>query len=765
MKKILILLTTLAATNAFAVKAKIQNEDVKSLANIQAAVLTTTGNLTSGNACIASPGSTTGLSAGQFIYDSTTPANITSGTTIVGLPGTCSAGQIQMSAVAGGNGTGDTITFGGQASQLINDTKIWVTSVTPNQQLSSAISKGVIGGTGGSKNYLTTYNGNTGNGNFEFGTTTGWSLGTIGTLTNGLPTGSPTFGSGASGNLSIATVSSGQIAGSYSLSYVSSAATTAGNMLASNAFTIDTEDQAKVLTVKFYYTANSGAANDNFSGTSSNSFAWAAWDATNSAWLTSAGNFCMVQGSGVGYCTGTLQTASSTTSMRFALYNANATSGATTIYLDDFSVGPQTAPIGPSMSDPVSYTPTYSASLGTVTTSGVSWSRLGKNIIIKGRFTTGTTTGATATVQLPSGLSWDTTIAVGTITASGWSTSSSHPNLQPTVTSPNLIQFIDASSASGTAMLGSDIGTGAIVDFMVIWPIVGWSSNSVASSDTDTRVVDLSVTKTATQSVTANVTNVSFTSVAKDSHGAWNGTDTYTVPVSGDYIGCSSIGDLGSTSWNATIYLNGSSFRSIGSQAGGNNTGGCALLPGLAAGNLLTLRISATTTVNTSGSLSIMRVSGPAVVTATESVSAFYTTANTTPISGSLASGTAVVAYTSKVKDTHNAYNTTTGVYTIPVSGSYSICSQNRMVTTFSAIGNQSVQADIGINGTDTLGLASIISQQSGNIGTYFPSGCVIAYPFKAGDQVTILLGAGGTSPSIGSTASVSWFNISRVGN
>ena len=48
----------------------------------------------------------------------------------------------------------------------------------------------------GPKNYITY-------GTFENNATTGWSLGTIGTLTNSLPTGTPTFGSGASVNLSI----------------------------------------------------------------------------------------------------------------------------------------------------------------------------------------------------------------------------------------------------------------------------------------------------------------------------------------------------------------------------------------------------------------------------------------------------------------------------------------------------------------------------------------------------------------------------------
>lgn len=143
MKKTLNLLLLLLTLSSCAMASgRIQNEDVKSLANIQAAVLTTTGNLSMGSACISSLGSTSGLVAGLFIYDSTTSSNITSGTTIAGVPGTCPVGQVQMSLVAAGNGSGDTITFGGQISQLINDTKIYATG---SAQLLSAVLSNITG--------------------------------------------------------------------------------------------------------------------------------------------------------------------------------------------------------------------------------------------------------------------------------------------------------------------------------------------------------------------------------------------------------------------------------------------------------------------------------------------------------------------------------------------------------------------------------------------------------------------------------------------
>lgn len=141
-------LMMLFSTSALATP-RIQNEDVKSLANLYAAVLTTTGNISSISACITSIGSTTGLAVGQFVYDLTVPSHITVGTTIVGLPGSCAVGQVQMSANANNTATGDTVTFGGQMSQLINDTKVYVTANGLNEQLSTAITNGQLSGGGG----------------------------------------------------------------------------------------------------------------------------------------------------------------------------------------------------------------------------------------------------------------------------------------------------------------------------------------------------------------------------------------------------------------------------------------------------------------------------------------------------------------------------------------------------------------------------------------------------------------------------------------
>lgn len=65
-----------------------------------------TANTTNSSACLTSPSSTLYLAVGARVEGT----NITSGTTIAGLPGTCSSGQIQMSANATGTTSSVTVT-------------------------------------------------------------------------------------------------------------------------------------------------------------------------------------------------------------------------------------------------------------------------------------------------------------------------------------------------------------------------------------------------------------------------------------------------------------------------------------------------------------------------------------------------------------------------------------------------------------------------------------------------------------------------------
>ena len=556
-----------------------------------------------------------------------------------------------------------------------------------NLQNAELTATGALLAFNGAKNYITY-------GNFENQVTTGWSLGTIGTLTNGLPTGSPTFGSGAAGTLSTAITTSANIAQTASIQLISSAATTQGNMLATQAYSIDTADQAKVLTIQFYYAATSGAANSNFSGTSSNSWAWAVWDVTNSSWLTSAGNFNLVQNSGVGYCTGTVQTNATTAQIRLVIYAANATSGAATLTLDSFYVGPQTAPMGPVMDDWVAYTPTITG-FGTPTNVSFFSRRIGKDLEIQGVFTSGSTTAVSNLITLGykganNNVVWDTSSfpAGGTNNVVGSAAASvlNAYSLSIVTTTGGIAFGVQSSSYAGSAVaVGNTIAaSGTSLSFFARVPIVGWSSNAISSADTDTRIC-AAVYTGATTTLGASATTVVFPTVSIDTHGAMNSTNgIYTIPISGIYQITGYLITSSTTGTGTAIMY----AVQAGSATVSREIGRCDKISATSAPKWLTgstkLQCNANDTIkiqaldpdlNALQSVSyfeINRLSGPAVITATESVNARYYLSSGKVIAANNA-GT-IVNYDTKDFDSHNAVTTgASWVFTTPVSGTYSI--------------------------------------------------------------------------------------------
>lgn len=611
--------------------------------------------------------------------------------------------------------------------------------------------------------------------------TTGWSLGNIPTITNGLPaSNSPTFGSGANGNLSISANTSSPIAGLGNLSYSSSSATTAGDMVATSSLALDTEDQAKVLTVKFYYTPFTNPTNANWSGTSSNSYAWAVWDVTNSVWLSTAGQFCMTQSTGIGYCTGTFQTNATTANIRFVLYNSAATSGALNLYLDDFFVGPQTAPMGPAMGDWVAYTPTFVA-LGSVTNVVTYSRRVGDSLQVVGVLTAGTATASTASMTLGyNGINGNVTIdsnkisssfytligyagnsnAAGggaeTVIAEGGATTAAFGNC--TATPGCLVP------AAGNALTGSP----QTFSFSFTVPIAGWSSNTSMSSDTDTRVVAARMTG-ATASLTASYTDVTWTTIVNDTHGAM-GAINYTIPVTGYYDISGQIYFAGTQALNGTtdisLFNTTTSSTLLESQnvyAGavtGNNASAFAFQSVLLnAGTQIKIQAksSATLPVITSSAtenyLSIKRVTGPSVISATESVYARYHGS-----SSILSSNLGTISYTTKDFDSHGAY--ASGIYTCPVSGKYHVDA-----------GLLATAATVATTTTNTF--AILLAGASVSYVKNWPNTAATSKPVSlllsdmvscaAGQTVCIQALSNGTTPSITSDNNANYFSISLV--
>ena len=643
-----------------------------------------------------------------------------------------------------------------------------------NLQNAELTATGALLAYNGPKNYITY-------GNFENQLTTGWSLGTIGTLTNGLPTGSPTFGSGASGNLSIAIVTSNQLAGTASLSYVSSAATTAGNMLASQAYTIDVEDQAKVLGFKFSYSAISNASNANWSGTSSNSFGVAVYDVTNSVFLGVAGAFNIVQSSGTGIATGTFQTGTTTASIRFIVYNVNATSGAITLYLDNFQMGPQVTMQAPAISDWNSYTPTGSWVANT-TYSG-KYRRIGDSVEIQISLSlTGAPTATSLTFNIPSNLTIDTTKLVltsGAVPVFGQAAgvhSGTFYNFVVLYNTTSSVSVVYQSALTGSitgvnATSPITWASGDTVTVNCLVPIVGFSSNSVSSNDTDTRVVASKGVLSANQTITTgNTTIITFNNTldAFDLTGSFNyTTGVYTASVTGKYqiqLYAGLTTTLASVYFH--VYLNGvQSSRLSGADVAAvrNFTG--SVVVSANAGTTIDVRI-----VNSSGSsatlfgsttdygacaLYIERISGPAVITATESVNAAYGNGAGT----SITSSSTVVPWPTKVFDSHSAMNVN-GTYTVPVSGKYLVSATILTASTAFAVANN-LQLYLYKNGSsvNTLGYNYVL----GTTRAWVTGNNIVNC--NAGDTIQIYMNVGSGSATLSNATTDNFISIARVGN
>ena len=544
---------------------------------------------------------------------------------------------------------------------------------------------------------------------FENGTITGWTEVSV-ALTSGLPTGTPTISSTAASSLALSATSVTPLSGSRSLLVDVPSALTAGHGFISDEFTLDRMDLGKVLTVSFDYERVTGTYN--FSGTlGSQTWMVYVYDATagGATWIQPAGFLGMNQSSGPGRVSCTFQ--SSVTAgqkYRVAVIASQAAAGASSIEFDNFSCSRQTAPIGPVVTDWVSYTSTITnLSAGTASSQFYRWRRVGDSIQILGNVTAGGTgIGASGQVSftIPSGLSFDTsklaiisetTIGTGSIHDSGSARLPCSVNARDS-TSFHLV--VRSNAATGGNIVSNNEpsaswwnAAGDSISFELMAPISGWSSNVQLSNDTDTRVVDFRAYTTTARTVNNTAPTVIFENVDKDSHGAYNAsTGVYTVPVSGDYVvsGQMRIGGLTMTAgaffgFSASVdnvysvRNHYTAFRAVTASSAGNYAegSGSVLLTNLRAGQTIRVRgwgDNATATfTDGANTFCIQRISGPSVVAANQVIafSAYdggsVAVTNTTSL---LPMGTTDI-------DTHAVRSGQT--YVIPVSGFYRLSAKS----------------------------------------------------------------------------------------
>ena len=597
-------------------------------------------------------------------------------------------------------------------------------------------------GSGGSGiNYITEWDA-------EDGLTTGWA-----TYADAAGT-SPVDGTGGAANVTFTNSSSSPLRGNNSFLFTKDAANRQGQGVA-YAFTINSADVNKVLTVSFDHSISSGT----FVGDDSADLQVFMYDVTNSTLIPVTGNK-LTGGAGPHKFAGTFQTTSST-SYRLILHVATTSASAYVIKLDNVSTGPQTVQYGAPVSDWTSFTPTGTWIANTTYTGF--YRRVGDSLQVECKIALGgAPTSATLNVNLPSGFVIDVSKLSGNDTDNrNFGTAT----LLDSGTG-NFIGRVGYSTTTAVAIFSSDDASGGVVTssvsqsapftfangdeiyFSYEVPIAGWSSTVQMSNDTDTRVVAAGYT-TPSGTISNGVENlITYTTKLTDTHSAYS-SGIYTIQVSGVYEVSANIRVNATISDGDTVSLNiyknaNNTCSQLGSASSNVEIVSSAFcIANFVAGDTISVRGTpqglAGSPGYSAGSLNIKRLSGPSAIAASEKVYLQYTGNG----GGALTQNVTNIDWTTKVVDSHGAWSGTT--FTAPRAGFYLI---QGMVSTSS--GNSSM--DLYKGGSLIYG----IGNEPGSATRHSVNGTIY---LLAGETITVRSGASGLTLS--NSATHHWISIS----
>lgn len=602
----------------------------------------------------------------------------------------------------------------------------------------------------------------------------------------------PVDGTGGSPVVTMTSSATTPLSGLKSWIYTKDAADRQGNGC-SYPFTIDSKDKAKVLQISIDWTVASGTYSGGTSSTDSDVIV-DLYDVTNAAIIEPSSVKLDGSVSGTNYSyKAVFQTSSTSSSYRLILHSATTSASAFTLKLDNISVSEQVVNQGGVITEWKSFTPTGSWTTNTTYTG--KYRRVGDTLEVQTYLAlAGAPTATALLVDLPAGHTIDTAkLAFGallhegiTATASAIVGSVEHKLFTYVNNTTRLgllylssVTTAQEASVNATTPVTWASGNSIVVNYTV--PIVGWGAVSTVGQDTDTRVVAMKAHSSSTTIGTSD-TDVIFPTAEFDTHGAYNtSTGVYTVPVAGKYRICAFLegGSVSASGTNARassrLFKNGSSAGVIGrfayqvSSVSLNPSYSGCISTDAVSGDLLKIsssRDAAISSYSLAGSTSVYflleRLSGPSAIAASETVTAYYETTAGQSIPNS---GTAVVLFDTKVWDSHNAMNTSTGEYTCPISGTYEMTSSN-FYTTSTYAGGERAFINIYKGGTRYKGIAGLYNIGAGSLNAVLNGGGQVKC--LAGEKLTIVVAnsrtAGATTLNTLSNA-LNWVDIKRVGN
>jgi hypothetical protein len=564
---------------------------------------------------------------------------------------------------------------GGSASQLINDTKIYVTANGLNKQLSQAIADGEIGG-GGGINYITNPSAES--------NTTGWA-----TYQDAAGT-SPVNGIDGTANTTWTRSTSSPLRDSASFLMTKSSGASRQGEGVSYDFSIDPADQGKVLQGSFDYAIASGTFADD-------AVRVFIYDVTNAALISCVPSNLKnhtLPGEKFGF---EFQAPVNSTSFRLILHIAGTDTVAYNLKFDNFSVGPQAKLYGSPVTDWISFAPT--GSWVTNTTYTGRYRRVGDSVeCMVNVALSGAPTSAALTINLPSGLSIDTAKLVSTTSLTNelgqisWLEPTSGTGKLLYNNSTSLTAVYQSSTAGVTSAINATApvtwGAGDSLQLIFKAPILGYSSSLLISNDASTRVVAARMSRTSGSQAISGATVLDWTSTVHDTHAAIDlSGNTFTAPVSGYYRSSGFVLlDTGSGEGAAsTSYtIDGAGSTQVGQSGKSASTAGFGFLSPLDFTVFLRAgQVLRTLSTNLAGSPSfvlgtwnIEQVQGPAQIAASESVNFRVSSSSGQTLT---AGGTTTINYPTKDFDSFNAVSG--GVFTAPISGKYQFMAAANIAT------------------------------------------------------------------------------------
>lgn len=592
-------------------------------------------------------------------------------------------------------------------------------------------------------------------------------------------------GTGGSGSVTCTRSTTAPIADKASLIFSKGASNLSGHGCSID-FSIPLESKGKTLKIEFSYLVNSGTFVAGSQSTNSDVLVYL-YDVTNSKIVDSLSNnkLFSISSTVSDKFSATFQSDSSSSNYRLVFHTASTGTTAFSLKIDSVSVSNSVYVFGSPVTDTVAWpiTPTGSWTGGGVTYTGKYYRNGDK---ISGQLDielTSAPTGTTLTLNMlpfvidTNKLVQSSNLVIGDI---AYRSAGAYYHGKVLATSSTTIRCIQLTSpTTGSVVMGTDItatspGTFTNGDFIRITfndiPIAGWSSSVQMSDGFDARIVSARVYKNGTQTY-STLTKITSWSVDNDKIGMWDGTNhRFNILTPGDYQIYATIYSTAATTANQQLAykVNGGTTMYFGNSPNTSGTSnssltGSDIIPNLKAGDYVEIYGYANASVTVQAGLgntrvSLSRISGPTTISATDIIAASYGVG-----SGQTLTSAAIIKGDTKVVDTHGAYNTSTGVYTVPAAGLYRISHTFFSITATSAW-NVQIRKNTStlLTSTDTIpqfnGGTSIVNNRSMNA----PLTPYIGY-FNAGDTIDFYNSGAIATGNLYANAASNYFTIERI--